>query len=203
MPEINFEKEENKRLLRNLYAYARGYYTKLYEDEPNWRGKGFEDYVHDAIVKHILDQDNYDAGKGPLEYHLKYHLIKQALTNDLPPAVKKAYAEYRIMTEEERAMSQQKTATEAAPIDPDELSIVSLVASNIDSAELLKELESEINGDTVIEQIYLAVVYDKYEFSERAEICRDFNISLHDFDNGKRRFMTILRRVFKKLDIKA
>ena len=109
---------------------------------------------------------------------MKYHVIKQALTNDLPPAVKKKYADYRKMTDEEREMSTQKTATEPKPIDPDELSIVSLVMNDIDNAQLFKDIESEINGDTVAEQIYLAVVYDKYEFSDRAEICEDCKISV-------------------------
>ena len=203
MAEIDFGKEENRRLLKRLYAYSRGVFNKLYKDDPNWKGKSFEDYVNDAVLKHLDDKDSYDAKKGPLEYHLKYHLIKQALTNDLPPAVKKAYAQYRKLNDEEKSMSQQRTITEPAQIDPDDLATVSIALNNIESAELLKEIESEINGDAVVEQIYLAVVYDKYEFSERAEICKDFDISLDDFDNGKRRLMTVLKRVFKKLDIKA
>ena len=203
MAEIDFGKEENRRLLKRLYAYARGLYSQLYKDDPNWKGKSFEDYVNEAVLKHLEDKDNYDAKKSPLEYHLKYHLIKQALTNDLPPAVKKAYAEYRKLNDEEKSMSQQKTTTEPAPIDPDDLATVTIAVNNIESAELLKEIESEINGDTVVEQIYLAVVYDKYQFNDRVEICQDFDISIDDFANGKRRLMTILRRVFKKLDIKA
>lgn len=198
MPEINLEQEELKKLLRNLYAYSRGYYSKLYQVDPNWKGKGFKDYVHDALEKYLGGNDNFDSKRGPLEYHLKYHLIKQAITNDLPPDVRKAYAEYRKKTQDELEMGQQKTSVDPAHIDPDELSIVSLVVNNMDSEDLLKQIESEINGDTAMEQIYLAVVYDKYEFSERAEICRDFDLSLNDFDNGKRRLMTILRRVFKK-----
>lgn len=202
MPEIDFESTENKILLRNLYAYSRGLYGQLYKDDRNWKGKGFEDYVHDAIEKHLLGHDNYNAGKGPLEYHLKYHVIKQALTNDLPPAVKKKYADYRKMTDEEREMSTQSTVREPEPIDPDELGIASLVVNNIDSAQLFKELELEINGDEVVAQIYLAVVHDKYEFSDRAEICEECGISSNDFDNGKRRLLTILRRVFKRLNVK-
>jgi len=58
MPAIDFEKEENKQLLKNLFAYSRGLYNQLYKDDRNWKGKGFEDYVHDAIVKHLLDEDN-------------------------------------------------------------------------------------------------------------------------------------------------
>lgn len=90
MADIDFGKEENRQLLKNLYAYAHRLYSQLYKDDPNWKGKSFEDYVNDAVLKHLDDEDNYDAKKGRLEYHLKYHLIRQSLTNDLPPAVKKA-----------------------------------------------------------------------------------------------------------------
>lgn len=203
MAEIDFGKEENKQLLSRLYAFARGLYNQLYKDDPNWKGKGFKDYVYDAILKHLEGKDNYDPNKGRLEYHLKHHVIKQALTNDLPPHVKKAYAVHRKMNDEEKSMSQQTTVVEPAPIDPDDLAIVSIAINDIESGELLSEIESEINGDTIVEQIYLAIVYDKYQFSDRKEICHDFDISVDDFANGKRRLITILKRVFKKLDIKA
>jgi hypothetical protein len=203
MAEIDFEKKENQELLRNLYAYSRLLYSQLYKDERNWKGKGFEDYVHDAILKHSLNQDKYDPTRGPLEHHLKKNVIRQALTNDLPPNVKKAYERYRQINDKQREMSTQKTQIEEPAVHPDELGVVSMIVNNIDGEQLFKEIEAEINGDAVVEQIYFAIVCDKYDFSERAEICEDYKIPAKEFDNGKRRFMTILKRVFKKLNIKG
>lgn len=200
MPEFDFEKEENRRLLAKLYAYARGLFGKLNKTDTSWRGNGFRDYVHDAILKHINGEDNYDPNKGPLEYHLKYNVIRQAITNDVDPSVKKEYAEWRKKTLQEREMN-QKTAIAEVAITPDEIGMQTMIINNVDNDQLFKEIEAEMK-DEVVKLIYLAVVQDKYHFSERAEICEDFDISNEDFDKGKRRLLTILRRVFKKLNIK-
>lgn len=202
MADIDFGSEENKRLLKRLFAYALDLFKQLYKTDPNWKGKSFKDYVIDAIVRHLADEDHFDPKKSPLEYHLKYHVIRRALTNDLPPAVKKEYRQSRKETSEDLEM-RSRSPIEYPEVNPDEIGEVSLFINQIENQVLFKEIETEINGDSIVEQIYLAVIYDKYNFSDRAEICADFNISAGDFDNGRRRLITILKRVFKNLNIKS
>jgi hypothetical protein len=199
MAELDFENEENKRLLLRLYAFSRDLCKKMFRQDPNAKGKSSQDYVHDAIFKHLADEDNFN-GSAPLEYHLKYHLIQQAITNDLPLHIRKAYVAERKKTALEREMTLTKPV-ETALVEPDEFVELCVFISGVENEVLFKEIEKEISNDQIAEQIYLAVVYDQYSFSDRAEICADFTISNADFDNGKRRLMTALRNVFKKLKI--
>ncbi|MBL7871168.1 MAG: hypothetical protein JNM78_06120 [Cyclobacteriaceae bacterium] len=195
---VDFNSPIGKQLLKNLYAYSRGLYSELYRAEVNEKGKSYTDYVHQALDMHLRGKDNYDPNQAPLEYHLKFHVIKRELHNDLPTHVKKAYRE-RIKI-----------------VDPDKFEMVHIIpepAKEKEPAEdildftehdqklIFSEIEKEINGDDIVERIYLAVAHDKFNLSDRAEICKECDITHSDFDNGKRRFITILKRVFKKLQL--
>lgn len=194
---VDFNTPVGKQLLQNLFAYSRGLYRKLYRGEVNEKGKSFKDYVYQAIDLHLRGKDNYDPEKAPLEYHLKFHVIKRELHNDLPAHVKKEYRE-------------------GINVDPDELEMVHIIPEPAEEKEpvgdeinfteydrklIFTEIEKEVNGDDVVERIYLAVAHDKFNLSDRSEICEEFDITPSDFDNGKRRFVTILKRVFKKLQL--
>ncbi len=195
-----FDSSEGKRLLRNLYAFSRAQYSKLYRSEVNDKGKSFKDYVIDAVEKYLRNPDKYDAVKAPLEYYLKYHLIWQALHNDLPIHLKKEYALQRQLTTEQAEMI-HRTPNPEIIFDPDEVEVVVATLSDHDRKLLFAEIEKGIEGDQVVEQIYLAVAHEKYNLSDREEICQDFSIIKNDFDNGRRRFITVLKRVFKKLQL--
>jgi len=73
--------------------------------------------------------------------------------------------------------------------------------SEHDQKLIFTEIENEIAGDDVVERIYLAVAHDKFNLSDRSEICEECEITPSDFDNGRKRFVTILRRVFRKLGL--
>ncbi len=194
---VDFNTPVGKQLLTNLYAFSRGLFKKLYKGEVNEKGKSYKDYVHDALDMHLRGKDNYDLKKAPLEYHLKFHIIKRELYNDLPAHVKREYKR-------------------AKNVDPDKLEMIHIIPEPVEEMEpvddilnfnehdqklIFTEIENEINGDDVVERIYLAVAHDKFNLSDRSEICEECDITPSDFDNGKRRFATILKRVFKKLGL--
>jgi hypothetical protein len=195
---VDFNTLVGKQLLKNLSAYSRGLFNKLYKGEVNGMGKSYKDYVYQALEMHLRGKDNFDPDKAPLEYHLKFHVIKRELYNDLPAHVKKDYQE-RIKN-----------------VDPEKLEMMHIIPEQTEEKEpvedilnftehdqrlIFTEIEKEINDDDVVEKIYLAVAHDKFTLSDRAEICGEFDISLSHFDNGKRRFVTILKRVFKRLQL--
>lgn len=198
MGTVDFNSQEGKQLLKNLYAFSKALYNKLYKTQVNGRGKGFTDYVHDALDKHLRSLDGYDPSRSPLEYHLKFHVIKQALFNDLPEEVKaKRKGEVNItLNEVAHITPEPKIVREPAVAE-----IIGLVLLEHDRNLLFTEIEKLIDGDDVVERIYLAVAHERFKISDREEICNECNMSTKDFDNGKRRFVTILINAFKKLDL--
>lgn len=200
MVEHELEKPENKKLLASLYAFSRDFYKRFYKSEFNHKNKGFKDYVQDALEKHLRGKDNFDPLKGKLDYHLKYNVIRQMIVNDLPLEVRKSYEQSRKSTSPDEGMIHIIQEVHAY-IDPEDLPFVDFGLENMDSPVIFKAIEEEIKGKEVEEKIYLAIVQDKYQFPERQEICAEYEIEPADFDLGKKRFLTVVRRVFKKFDI--
>ena len=191
---IDFNSPEARELIDNLHAFSWELFHRLYKTEVNERGKSFMDYVSDAIEKHLNEEDNYDPSKSPLEYHLKSHVIRQAMFNDLPPHAKKKYKDL-IGPLQESNLSPKPTKTQ----EPFVISLSEVVG--YDESLILGEIQKEITGDDVVERIYLAVCEDSFELSDRAGICKEYDISYDQFKNGRRRLDTAIGRVLKKLRI--
>jgi len=171
-------------------------FKRLYKSEVNERGKSFMDYVHDTIERHIKKEDHYDPDKSPLEYHLKYHVLRRALYNDLPPHVRKQYKSNREGVASEsnlmpKAVIAMEPLTDAVILELDEF----------DQKVIFGRIEKEIDGDRTLESLYLAVCQDTFKLSDRSEICKEYDLTLPEFDNGKRRFITILKNVFRELKV--
>jgi len=191
---FDFSSPGGKALMRNLYAFSLALFNRLYKTEVNERGKSFKDYVHDAIEKHLLQEDRYDPAKSPLEYHLKYHVIRRAIYNDLPAGVKKLHKETAVSQLQESNLIPERQSTPAR---------MTLAAVGYDQALILKEVEEKVNNDAVMESIYLAVCEDTFDFSDRQEICNAYTIAPEEFDKGIKRFRTVLKRVFQEFKIKG
>jgi hypothetical protein len=187
---IDFNSEESRLLLRNLYAYARRLFTKLYKSEVNERGKSFSDYVNDTIERHLMGQDPYDPSKSPLEYHLKKNVLRRLIYNDLPSHVKRARVPNYEMSE---STPMVKMVSPARPEPAIESTIM------FDQQLIMTTIEKEIGDDNVVGGIYLAVCHDDFNLSDRAEICQEVGLTTEEFNNGRRRFLTIAKRVYKTI----
>lgn len=199
MAELDFEKPENKILLGNLYAFAHALFFRMYKKEPNHKTKGFRDYVHDAILKHEDNPHKFDSSLGSLENYLKFYLIRRLMSNDMPSKGKKLRAE---SFGEEAGKKQEKVQkTDFQKKDYDEPDWEGERIDELDDTLIFKAIEDELKSDDVAGQIYLAVFHDKYNFSDRAEICEAFGIPDKEFDKARKRLQTIMKRVFKKLKL--
>ncbi len=196
MATVDFNSPAGEQLLINLYAYSRGLFRQVHDAEVNSKGKSYDDYVDDAVENHLTGADKYDPSRGPVEYFLKFLVIKRNIINDLPFAVRAEYQKSKTLKDGEAEM-QRKTPV---PLETPELT-EEFDFLEYDRELLYNEIEKEINGDDVVERIYLAVAHDKYHISDRQELCKDFDIASNDFDNGRRRFVTILKRVFKRIGL--
>lgn len=196
---FDFNSAEGKQLIRNLYAYGFKLYKSLYQSEINERGKSYKDYVIQALENRLREIDGYDPSKGPLEYFLKYHIIRRALYNDLPPAVKKEYMEWQEKAKVSEAPLILPQPVAVQEVANEELAFFTL--SEGDRATLFTEIERLIGNDDVVKRIYVAVAHNSFNFGDRAEICEAYNMTEKEFDNGKRRLRTILRNAFKSLKL--
>lgn len=194
--EVNFESAEGKALLRSLHVYAYELFRRVYKQEVNERGKSFSDYVFDAIEKHLRGEDNYDKARSTLDYHLKKNVIRQAIYNDLPPHVKN-----------HRKLVSKQSLTESnivpIPSAAREQSVSAVIPELLayDEKVIFQEIERVIGDDKVVGEIYLAITTGGFSLVDRAEICRELDMKLSDFDNGKRRLNTILKNVFRKFNL--
>lgn len=192
---IDFDSLEWEVLFRSLYAFAALHFNRLYKRETNERGKSIHDYVSEAIEKHISGEDNYDPAKSPLEYHLKYNLIKRSIYNDMPPDSKRE----RIQVKQESLVESNLFPVAVKRI---ESSVAPVGLGTYDTELIFKEIGKRASGDHVVEQIALAIWLGGFELRSRAEICKEYDLTLAEFDKGKKRFMTILGHVFKNLNWK-
>lgn len=201
MEELDLNDPKVKALLRNLHSFAKGLFNQMFSTDPNSAGRSAEDYVYDAITNFLAGGTGFDPSKSPLNYHLKYHVIKQNMRDDLPSHVKSAYrAEIKRSKSEHAEMTHIIKETEPL-IEPDDSGQVAEDLGNLLDEKIFTEIEAEIGSDAVVEQIYLAVVHDEYKLKERSRISEDWDISLNEFDKGKKRYLTIVNRVLKKHNI--
>jgi hypothetical protein len=192
---IDFDSTEWRVLVRKLYAFAAVHFNRLYKRETNERAKSIHDYVSEAIEKHLSGEDNYDPTKSPLEYHLKYNVIRRSIYNDLPPQAKRE----RIQASQESIVESNLVPVAAKPMEP---SVAPMGLGTYDTELLFKEIGKRANGDHVVEQLALAIWVGGFELSNRAAICKEYDLTQADFDKGKKRFMTVLGHVFKSLNWK-
>jgi hypothetical protein len=190
---IDFNSPEALELIHNLHAFSWELFHRLFKTEVNEGGKSFTDYVHDALEKHLTGKDNFNPEKSPLEYHLKYHIIRQAMYNDLPTHVKKIRKDLRAPLQESNLSNKPVKIPE-----PSSTPLISAVVG-YDEPLILGEIEKTIKGDDIVERIYLAVCEDSFELSDRREICQKYAISENQFDNGRRRLRTAVENVLKNL----
>lgn len=183
-------------LYTSLYSYARALFRFLYKTEVNEKGKSFSDYVHDAIETHLKGNDNYNPEKASLDFHLKRHIIKRAIYNDLPARLKRQ----RSLQYQEPSESNLTPMPQRKRESYSELQIEWLGENHIEM--LYRNVENLVEGDEVVETIYLAVCSDGFRLSDRAEICMEYQLTDSQFDNGRRRFLTVLKGAFKRFNVK-
>ncbi|MBX2963959.1 MAG: hypothetical protein KF687_15715 [Cyclobacteriaceae bacterium] len=189
---IAFETKEGERIIKNLLAYSNNLFKCLYKQELNERGKSSKDYVSEVIERYLSGKDSTNMELSKHEMFLK-GIIKRCQYNDLMPYQRKARMESRQPLEESHLIQQPSkntdTILENYPVSDQ---------SEIDRNMIVSEIRNAIDDeDFVVIKLYEAVCLHGFSLKNRAEICNEYQLSLADFDNGKRRFMNIVKKVFK------
>jgi hypothetical protein len=147
------------------------------------KGKEIKDYVYDAIGLFLKKPEVYDPSRGTLVNFLNYYIVRLLVHKD--------------------AISDENTDTTDISLyfadNGDEAHYMEKMLpyaeaffdGEIDYKATMNELETSIHGDTVVEQIYVGITSGL----KRREIIKEFGMTEQDYDNGKRRLQTILKRV--------
>jgi hypothetical protein len=179
-------------------------YTRSLVDGKGWfrgeetttylKGKEIDDYVFEAIGRYLKNPEKYDPNRGSLKNYLRYNLIQSLVSNDLVSAENKTSSD--IFAYENGEEGEDDSTPYLDAILPH---AEVFFDQEIDFTEVMRYIESEVKGDSVVENIFLGIT--GYGL-KRAEIIKEFNMTPLEFDNGMRRLITIRKKAAKKYDIK-
>lgn len=149
------------------------------------KGKEMRDYVYEAIGRYLENPGKYDASKGDLVAYLKWNLIRSLVSNDVTSEENKT-------TRDVFAYSEQNEEDDNTPyLDRILPSIQPMFEDTLDYNSIKEYIETEIQGDTVVEEIFLGIYSSGMK---RREIIEEFEMSENDYNNGNRRLQTIIRQ---------
>ena len=187
--EIILRLQSFTRSLANGKGWFRGGETTIY-----LKGKEIDDYVFDAIEIYLRNPEKYNPNKGTLIKYLCYSVIRNLVRNDL------VSGENRTTNNVFAYQNENETDDDSVPYLDSILPHAEVFFDQeIDFNEVMNYLESETNGDLVVENIFLGI--SGYGM-KRAEIIKEFNLTPIEYDNGMRRLITIRNKAAKNFGIK-
>lgn len=177
------------KLVKDL-EWFRGEKTKTFVS-----GKTVDDYVGEAICRYLENPKKYNPDSGTFLNYLKLNLIRSLVSNDVRLEENKVTANI-FATADEKIDEGEDSESYLDSILP---YAEALFDEQIDYEKIMKEIEVEIEGDAIVESIFLGV---RLYGMKRREVINELSITPSEYDNGMRRLTTILNKVAKKYNIK-
>lgn len=183
----------------SLYAYT----YKLVKGHRWFRGKKtasyvagntVEDYVYEAIGRYLENPEKYDPASGTLLNYLKLNLIRSLVSNDVRSAENKVTSNVFAIADEKGEEGEDSGSYLDSVLPYAE----AFFDEQVDYESIMKEIEREIAGKPILENIYLGV---RSYGMERREVIKEFRMTESDYDNGIRRLTTILNNIAKKYNV--
>ncbi len=174
-----------KEIINRLNAFAEDQ-IRLY----NWfRGKyalpqGYtaEDFTQEAILEYLTKPSIYNPEKGEFLAFLKYYILRRLVYNlSTLSENKKSKDIFRLDSTDENGVSKYENYL---PIE------LVTVEEEMNFEKITDLIIEQLNGETVLENIFEGLFINHLK---RAEICKHYNITENDYDNGVRRLGTILK----------
>ncbi len=181
-----------------LYFYTKelinsmSWYLKL-DNESSIKGKKVEDYVMEAIERHLRNPRGFRPNSGTLLNYLKLSVVRNLVRVD-------ARGQENRDSRDLLAQQIRYENTNDSYLDGIYPVIENTFGDEIDLNLVLAELEKEVNnaGNKALEDVYLGVcVYNM----KRGDIMDEFDLSEKDYLNAYRRLGTIRKRVQKMFNI--
>lgn len=175
----------------NGKGWFRGGKTKTF-----LKGKEIDDYVYGAIEKYLLHPEKYDPSQGSLVDYLNYNIIRTLVRNDLVSSENRTSQDVFAFAEERAENNETDTGSYLDRILP---FAGAYFDQEIDYNTIMSAIETEISGDSLLEEIFLGVC--SYGLKRR-EVIEEFKLTPTQYDNGIRRLKTILHNTAVKYDLK-
>jgi hypothetical protein len=172
------------RSLLKAKTWFRGRNTATY-----LKGKEVNDYVQEAIALFLQKPEVFDPSRGTLVNFLNYYIVRLLVHKDAISDENTDTTDISLYFED--------NADEAHYMEKILPYVEAFFDAEIDYKATMNELETSIEGETIVEQIYMGITSGL----KRREIIKEFEMTEQEYDNGKRRLQTILKRVLSKYDI--
>jgi DNA-directed RNA polymerase specialized sigma24 family protein len=166
--------------------------TAFAEDQVTWytwfRGKnalpmGYtaEDFVQETILRYLANPAKYNPAKGGFLKYLKYSILRRLV--------------YNLSTLAENELSTDLFGLDGTDEDgvskyENYLPVEVLDTEGINFDELMNKIIEQIDGKTILENIFEGLYMHDLK---RSEICKKYNLSETEYNNGVRRLGTILK----------
>ena len=153
-------------------------------------GKQPHDYVMDAIEKYLEEPGKFDPTcNRSLVNYLKYHIIRQSISND------SKCAENRTSSDVFRPREYEEDSDFVDLVLPH---FEGHFDDDMDLKEILNKVSEEVRKDPILAKIFEGACKERLK---RGEVMKTYELSESEYDNGFKRLSTILKRIAKKFDL--
>jgi len=183
----NYDKVEWEKVIPVLMAFA---YSLLGNKKfTNRREQLAYDFAMETITKYLENKDKFDPSRNPdLINYLKYNILRQLISNfENSASVRKRVVLEK--TDDDKEYNNEYSLDHLYNEDK-------YIENNIDEKIFVQKMERKLKGKADLKEVF-DLLY--YKDSKRAEICRDLNIQLSEFDNRYRRLKRLLDNEMKIL----
>lgn len=183
----NYDKVEWEKVIPVLMAFA---YSLLGNKKfTNRRDQLAYDFAMETITKYLENKDKFDPSRNPdLINYLKYNILRQLISNfENSASVRKRVVLEK--TDDDKEYNNEYSLDHLYNEDK-------YIENNIDEKIFVQKMERKLKGKADLKEVF-DLLY--YKDSKRAEICRDLNIQLSEFDNRYRRLKRLLDNEMKIL----
>ncbi|MBO0953229.1 hypothetical protein [Fibrella forsythiae] len=194
MNEIKTNKEWED-LYECLYIFTdkllknRMWYKKL-DDSSFIKGKQVHDYVSEGIERYMFNPEKYKPELGSIQDFIKFHIIRNLVRTDVVSSENTETLDIYYNSSEDE--SDSNYIESLFPY------LENYFGDKIDYETVTNHINSEIEGNTILEEIFLGITSDL----KRGDIIEQFNMSEAEYDNGMRRLKTVLKNTATKFGLK-
>ncbi|MFD2574627.1 hypothetical protein ACFSUS_28605 [Spirosoma soli] len=197
MTEIKTDKDWED-LYECLYIFthkllkSKRWYKKL-DSHSFIKGKQVHDYVLAGVEEYYLNEEKYNPKKGSLENYIKFNIIRNLVRQDAVSLENKTNLDIY-----KKSASLETDELDSSYVESLFPFVENYFGDEIDYDIITNHINTEIAGDTIVEDIFLGIISDL----KRSKIIEEFGMSASEYDNGMRRLKTVLKNTANKFSLK-
>lgn len=186
------------RIYPQLYAYTESllesyHWFRTDKTDSYLKGQQVEDYVLEAITRYLTHPEKFDESSGrSLVNYIKRHIILTLVGNDARLTENKVSAPLFV------EINSEDEDDESYQLNPELPFCTPGFEKDIDHQTIMSEIEKEVQHDEILKKIFEGYYRDAMT---RGEVLKEDCIPPNEYDKGKKRLDTIIRKIARKYDI--